>query len=117
MPTTSVPKLPLRTRALVLRGASGLALLLALLYAPWARACVPVVAALGLLSLLTVASVLGIADWLWEDGRRTLPAVLHYLCAAILILGWTAVANPQRVYVEGARSEERRVGKECRCRW
>ena len=48
-----------------------------------------------------------------EDALRALPGIGRYTAAAVAAIAFGKRASP----VDGNRSEERRVGKECRSRW
>ena len=62
------------------------------------------------------------AQRLWQDTRQTMQEQEQKVCEYRFDIpaeniGQTAEADPEANQGEGARSEERRVGKECRSRW
>ena len=66
---------------------------------------------------VTYVFVHGLADTgeLWQPFIENVPANCNYIVVDLLGHGDSYLAQTRRMYAE--RSEERRVGKECRSRW
>src|ERR1035441_658396 len=63
--------------------------------------------------------VLGTApgEWTWASGSNTADAGLNGKKGSFTAQAWSEAEKAENICRRGFRSEERRVGKECRSRW
>ena len=59
--------------------------------------------------------ILGALNLLGPGGRELTPVLAQP--KRVALLAYLAAATPRRLHRRDSRSEERRVGKECRSRW
>src|SRR5205807_8057880 len=70
-----------------------------------------------LLALADTSRVRGMVFWLAGDLEWAVSPAVSAGAAALAVALAVVVARPLNVLAAGERSEERRVGKECRSRW